>query len=296
MKCPKCQYIGYDQSDRCRNCGYDFSLSADLETLDLPIRTGDEPIGPLADFTLGDREEDAGRPPVPPRAGDRSGSAPSRDLPLFRDRRLDDDAPLVSLPATPRAPVAVRKSATVRPVPQRRPADEPALDLEAPDAPVPSRAAARAAQSHVEEPASSTRTAGVGARLLGAGIDIALLAAIDAGVLYSTLLVCNLTLQDVRTIPVVPFLAFLALLNGGYKAAFTAAGGQTLGKMAAGTRVVNADESAWTDRVPLGQSVVRAAVYGMSVLTAGLGFLPVVFSADRRAFHDRLAHTRVVKA
>ena len=26
MKCPKCHYLGFDTGDRCRNCGYDFSL------------------------------------------------------------------------------------------------------------------------------------------------------------------------------------------------------------------------------------------------------------------------------
>ena len=26
MKCPKCGYLGFDDVERCRNCGYDFSL------------------------------------------------------------------------------------------------------------------------------------------------------------------------------------------------------------------------------------------------------------------------------
>ena len=26
MKCPKCAYLGFDTGERCRNCGYDFSL------------------------------------------------------------------------------------------------------------------------------------------------------------------------------------------------------------------------------------------------------------------------------
>ena len=29
MKCPKCLYIGFETGDRCKNCGYDFSLLAD---------------------------------------------------------------------------------------------------------------------------------------------------------------------------------------------------------------------------------------------------------------------------
>ena len=27
MKCPTCEYLGFETGDRCRNCGYDFSLS-----------------------------------------------------------------------------------------------------------------------------------------------------------------------------------------------------------------------------------------------------------------------------
>jgi uncharacterized RDD family membrane protein YckC len=102
--------------------------------------------------------------------------------------------------------------------------------------------------------------------------------------------------NEARQIPVVPFAAFLGLLNGGYMAAFTAAGGQSIGKMAAGIRVVTMDESAGSDRVPLGQAVLRAAGYLVSALPVGLGFLPALFGAERRAVHDRLAHTRVVKA
>jgi hypothetical protein len=34
----------------------------------------------------------------------------------------------------------------------------------------------------------------------------------------------------------------------------------------------------------------------VSALPAGLGFAPVLLGPDHRALHDRLAHTRVVKA
>jgi uncharacterized RDD family membrane protein YckC len=52
----------------------------------------------------------------------------------------------------------------------------------------------------------------------------------------------------------------------------------------------------WEGRVPLGHAVLRAVGYLVSVLPAGLGLLPALFGADRRAVHDRLADTRVVKA
>jgi hypothetical protein len=41
---------------------------------------------------------------------------------------------------------------------------------------------------------------------------------------------------------------------------------------------------------------VRAVALLGSVLALGAGFLPVLFRADRRAFHDRVADTRVVIA
>jgi uncharacterized RDD family membrane protein YckC len=135
-----------------------------------------------------------------------------------------------------------------------------------------------------------------GARLLGAGIDVLLLGTIDLAVLYFTLRLCGLTFAEASRIPAVPFAAFLVLLNGGYMAAFTTAGGQSIGKMIAGTKVVAADHGALSDRVPLGQAIVRAIGYFLSALPAGLGFLPALFSADGRAVHDRLAHTRVVRA
>jgi hypothetical protein len=57
MKCPKCGYIGFETSDRCRNCGYNFALAPEPDAPpDLPLRPG-APLGPLADFTLEGHEE-----------------------------------------------------------------------------------------------------------------------------------------------------------------------------------------------------------------------------------------------
>ena len=56
MKCPKCNYIGFEPTDRCRNCGYDFSLApAGGRPRSRPAAAApNEPMGPLADFDLGD--------------------------------------------------------------------------------------------------------------------------------------------------------------------------------------------------------------------------------------------------
>ena len=277
MKCPKCQYFSFDNGDRCRNCGYDFSLVPDVPP-DLPMQNGAEAVGPLGDFSLNE----------PP------------GLPLFTRDAGDPDAPLLTPGAAPRPPLAVRRAKpnVSAPRPRREGARveidaAPRLALDTAEIPVvPEPAIAR--ETATAEPALGVASAG--ARLGGALIDLILTVAIDTVVVYFTLKICDLTFGQVLTLPLAPLISFLVLLNGGYVATFVAAGGQTIGKMAAGTRVVPADPAArLSERVSFGQSVVRAAGYLVSALPLGLGFLPAFFG-ERRALHDRLADTRVVKA
>ena len=54
MKCPKCDYLGFEEVDRCRNCGYDFSLMSAPEIPELPLRSDHADLGPLDDLTLVD--------------------------------------------------------------------------------------------------------------------------------------------------------------------------------------------------------------------------------------------------
>jgi uncharacterized RDD family membrane protein YckC len=294
MKCPKCYFIGFDNGQRCKNCGYQFSLAVENDPLELPLKTGDEPLGPLGDFPIEPVESRRETPRVP-----------TTDLPLFGSRAADDDRPLVSLPASPRAPVAVRKSSpAVRPVPPKnRPAYEPELDLEPSEAvraPSPVLPLARPVRRPEPEPAADPSAAGptaagVPARIGAAMIDLGLVLVVDAAVLYLTLKICGLPLDEWRKIPPVPFLSFIAMLNGGYMAGATAASGQSLGKLVTGIKVVTADLQASTDRVPLGQAVLRSVGYLASAFPVGLGFVPAVIGEERRALHDRLAHTRVVK-
>ena len=136
--------------------------------------------------------------------------------------------------------------------------------------------------------------ASLGPRVLAGVIDAGILAAIAAIVLYLTLKICGVAVSQLSVIPPVPFAAFLLLIAGGYFTLFTAAGGQTIGKMAARIRVVPADGE--VGRVPLGHSVLRAVAYLVSALPAGLGFVPALIGSEKRAIHDRLADTRVVKA
>src|SRR5262245_45953145 len=243
MKCPKCGYLGFETSDRCRNCGYDFSLSQQVTpTPELPLQQANGGSAPLADLDMrrtpapdtpstldldrligGQTVVDASRARAvesPPAAvgarskrdgnghgngngagnghravqdaaetGERSG------LPLFTPDRPDpnDNAPV----ATPRragAPLSVRRSTpdvprgrSLRPP---RPAPRPdatdlALQLEV------SGERARhvvAPPARVVTPAAEAfRPAGLVARVTAAFIDLMLLGAVDAAVLYFTL-------------------------------------------------------------------------------------------------------------
>lgn len=306
MKCPKCGYLGFEDVDRCRNCGYEFSLAPSEFVPELTLRRHTEPINPLDDITLIDA---AAAPRIEPMSDavpevDRvfvasSAGASRRDsdeLPLFADP-LVDDAPLITRASPPRPPLAVRRATPE--VPRLR-ADQPrlqSLDLDV-DEPVADdddeivTPAARAAvvarwpQPRPEPP----DPAPVGARFIAVVIDLLILTAVDAVVIYFTMQICGLTLEEVGILPKGPLLAFLLVQNGGYLIAFTA-GGQTLGKMATGIRVV-ATESAGT--LDVSRAVTRTIVWMILAVPAGLGFL-TLFSRDHRGLHDRFAGTRVVR-
>ena len=269
MKCPKCSYLSFEAGERCRNCGYDFSMSA-------------------------------------PEADD-----PAGDLPLF------DDTPLVSVPASPRQPLSVRRTtqdparlrsrhappAVAHPPRVDEPNLEFDLDLGAAGAdealaldPPPSRPAA---VTPADDAAVDPRESAPGLPRLGAAlIDVMLMTGIDAAVIYFTLRLSGLDFAQFFILPIVPLGAFLLLLNAGYFVMFTASTGQTIGKMATRIRVVGTSaDDVINDRVSFGRATLRTAGYFASLLPAGLGFIPAFIGPrDHRALHDRLAETRVVRA
>jgi len=276
MKCPKCGYLGFETGDKCRNCGYEFSLSAaSPDPLDVALDQGpDESKPPL------DLDRIIGAPE----------SSPPGDLPLF------EDAPLITGPLRPRPPLGVRRATPEIPRARSRETKTSAhadmLFESSPEVVQPSPAVvqrrsapARAAQT------SGEAHAGAVSRILAAVVDIALLFALDASVLYFTLRLVGLAPHQIGELPLFPLMAFILLLNVGYFIAFTAVGGQSIGKMAFGIKVISEEEEA----VPIGRATVRTLAYFVSALPLGAGFLPGVISADRLALHDRLAHTRVVR-
>lgn len=297
MRCPKCHYISFDADLRCRNCGYDFALTAgdDRDPADLTLRVEEAPVAP-ADLPLGLREDTADS------AGRRrrSGAAGPADLPLFEHERPAEEVPRKPA-ASPRPPLAVRRpvretprphSAAPRadPVPVRP--DAPARDAR-PGLEEARESGTAASPARGPEPRMPDPAAVPGARRLAAlAVDAAILGGIDLLVLVFTLRLTGLELARAAELAGAPLAAFLLLLDGGYLVLFTAASGQTIGKMLVGVRVVTETGS----RVALGTAAVRAAASLVTLLTAGAGYLPALVSRDRRALHDRLARTRVVRA
>ena len=309
MKCPKCGYLGFEDVDRCRNCGYEFSLASSDFVPELSLRRDTRKMSPLDDLTLVDAATAA--PEHEPTsefdrvlAASRASAARREpdELPLFRDPVAAgvDDRPLITRASPPRPPLAVRRATPE--IPRLR-TEQPRLqafdldvDVEEPATAVADEIvtpAARAAvvarwpQPRPERP----EPAPIAARFIAVIIDLLILTAVDAVVIYFTMQICGLTLEEVGILPKGPLLAFLLVQNGGYLVAFTA-GGQTLGKMATGIRVV-ATESAGT--LDLNRAITRTIVWLILAIPAGLGFL-TLFSRDHRGLHDRFAGTRVVRA
>jgi uncharacterized RDD family membrane protein YckC len=266
MRCPKCRYISFERVERCRNCGYDFSFTPETPPSDLPLRDADSEIGgPLSDFSI----------------------EKSDDLPLFEPPAEVWRAATARTAPTPRAPLGVRRSTALARATVTSPQESARLELEPAVAPRGDRSADSAVQ---QSPAGAPR------RLFAGIIDLAIIAGVDAAVLYLTLRLLDLSLDRVLVIPLVPFVGFLLVLNGGYLAGFTAACGQTIGKMAAGIRVVASPEGeAPGGRVSFGFAALRTVAYLASALPAGLGFVPAFIGRERRGLHDRLAETRVVR-
>ena len=308
MKCPKCDYLGFETGDRCRNCGYDFSLIADVEPdpvdIDLDLRTpGPEVQGPSAWLAEMDGVLAADRPAALPPAPVQGGPP----LPLFGGGLdHDSDEPLIKLPATPRPPLAVRRTpATPRlrttPSAAMRAAREPVLQFDegrdrsqaaSVDVPGPAPMTPAVPDGRSQVPAARGEASGAGVRLAAAGVDVLLLGVVDVAVIYLTLRIADLPMGAWTSLPPLPLLAFLLLVKWSYFCAFTALGGQTIGKMAFRLRVVAA--AADDGRLETGRVARRVVVGSLSAALFGLGFVPAFFDPERRAFHDRVARTRVI--
>jgi uncharacterized RDD family membrane protein YckC len=322
MKCPKCSYLGFETGDRCKNCGYDFSLLAvphEPPDPDLSLQMPEE-MPADADKSWMDRlhtglEEVTEAHEMPEAALVETPSiepplaAPTEPaFPLFEPREHDDDEPLIKFPAAPRPPLSVRRTPEqprLRPPSRSGRPDGPPLSLEFAEEPQPTVTVEPASHHAVErglrvehEPVvtAATRVAvepeasSLSRRAVAGLTDHLILFGIDLVVLYSTLRMAGLTMSDWQLLPPLPMFGFLLLLKFSYFGAFTAACGQTIGKMAAHIRVV-------ADDAPLDPSraIRRTMMSSVSLLALGAGFIPALIDPEHRALHDRMARTRVVE-
>ncbi len=256
MKCSKCGYLGFEIGERCRNCGYEFSLAESYEPPDLPMR---QPDGALPFVS-----------------------------PMHPLDPIDDDTPLITKPSAPRAPLAVRRSTPdsvrIRAMSRQATAELP-LDLHPIEKPTPTPKQASTTPAHQQD-------ASVPRRAAAALLDLMLLVSVDLVVVYFTMQICGVKLDEVGLLPKGPLIVFLLVQNVGYLIAFTT-GGQTLGKMAAGIRVVAGD---CDGKIDVACALKRTMLSLLLAAPAGLGLLPALFDRQHRGLHDRYAGTRVVRA
>ena len=306
MTCPKCSYLGFETSGRCKNCGYDFSLITDPSgpgDIDLTLRAPDDENPPVSLQWDGKFERALTAAPSSMGLSDPILPTPERTdrkLPLFAET-FDDggDEPLIKVPATPRPPLAVRRTPdTPRlrtvPKPSRPIASAPALDFAEEAAPAPlvesvSDVRARTAARLVAQSAHAD-VSGAGRRLAAAAVDHLLLSAIDLSVIYFTLRIAELPMAEGGVLPPLPLVAFLLFVKLSYFCVFTAVGGQTIGKMAARIRVVTMEDAS----VDGACAVKRTLAGAVSAAVLGLGYLPALIGAERRALHDRVTRTHVI--
>ncbi len=280
MRCPKCSYLSFDDVERCRNCGYDFALAAPARPADPPV-----PVDPAPEPRAWEPSRRRRSPleTTPPTEGG------ALDLPLFEDQAPHDAPPVIIPPAAPplrrrvEVPRPSSRTGTATDVP---PGGDHTAAFDWPDDP-PTEPEHPVVS---DAPAPVAAASGLGARVRAGLIDAVLLIAIDAIVVWLTLRVAGLDTSSWRLLPLVPLGGFLFLLDTAYLVTFTAASGQTIGKMITGERVVH--EGGGT--VPFGHAVLRSVALLACAIPFGLGLLPLFMDADRRGLHDRLAGTRVV--
>ena len=152
-------------------------------------------------------------------------------------------------------------------------------------------AADRGIDGATEPAPAGPHPAGLGRRIAAGIADLLLLGAVDGLVVALTARLLGMQIAAAAGLPWLPLAAFLALLDLASVVTLTVLGGQTLGKMAAGIRVVSLDGGP----VPAGRAMVRTVLSVLSLLPAGLGFVGLL-ARSRRAGHDWLAGTRVVRA
>ncbi len=134
------------------------------------------------------------------------------------------------------------------------------------------------------------RPAGFWIRLGAALIDFAVFFLVQASYGYVAGRLYGLDPSEAWTLAPMLWL-FTVLFTAAYTTILHAAFGQTIGKLAVGIRVV-ADDG---EPPRFGAALLRYIGYYVSLATLGVGYLMAGLRSDKRALHDLLAGTRVVR-
>ena len=135
---------------------------------------------------------------------------------------------------------------------------------------------------------NDARPAGFWVRLVALAIDCVVFALVRFSLRLAARRIWRGSLDD-SVLLELTILLFTLAFAGIYMMLLHAVGGQTIGKMLVGARVVLVDG----DPVPLGASLIRFLGYFLSSFPLGFGYLMAGFRRDKRALHDLIAGTRV---
>ena len=280
MRCPKCSYIGFDDTEACRNCGYSFTqIPRNDARLNPLVPSADRSTRLNLDEVLGNGDTEVFQEPSKPLSDE--------GLPLFPDHNVRSDPEPDGVLLAPRAPLSVRRATPevprMRTEAKRVYEEAPTSQFNPPPLTDHLTATVQNDPVHVFAPGLL--------RMIASAIDGVVLGVVDASVIFLTLRLCDLTWSEWSMLPVVPIGGFFLMLNGGYLVAFTTARGQTIGKMFCHLKVVGSEG----EPVTLSKAMIRVMSFFVSILPLGLGFIVQFGDRYRRTLHDRLAQTRVVK-
>ncbi len=134
--------------------------------------------------------------------------------------------------------------------------------------------------------------AGIGARFVAVFLDGLIMQAVQfvVGMAIGLLMATTATPEAAAGLAVLNIVISLAI-GFSYEAFFLAAKGATPGKMAMKLRVVRPDGSP----ISMGQAWGRTLGKQVSALILMIGYLMAFWDEEKRALHDRMAGTRVIK-
>ena len=331
MNCPSCRRgLPAGVSERCPFCAALLAVPVEGALAPDPRREADN-VEPLREIPGLRRRERTWQDEVRDRVRQRRQQRAGGDLPLFPDEdesavavaepeleapgapethgarepsasllsELGEDPPAMAparvydLGAPPVEDLGRGEDLPLRPTSGRPFEDDldALLDDELDAALAPPPALADAGTDQVDAAPLPERPAQALERAQAAVVDVGLLLAASTMVVYFASRAAHVSVAGL--LPSWPYLAaYLAALGLGYAGYFTGTTGQTLGKMAFGLRVV--------DRAgrPPGylRALARALSGSIGVLAAGATLVTIAFDPARRAVHDRLFKTRVVRS